>query len=190
MFRTASTIRAATTLLALLMSGATATAMAQTPQPSTDKMPQHPEGMKAMGDMPGMSSMMGGPHHVLAMAYRDNLVTFARAVKGRDSSPAAVNLDLVRPAVTEMRRSFNQMLEHHQAQMKAMSAPADSAMSGSMPHMETHLAALRTHLAALESEVGGRVPDPKKVSHHAAAIVEECAGMAMMPGKAEPHQMR
>ncbi len=189
MFKTVSTIRAAATLLALLMSGATATAMAQTPKPSADKMPQHPEGMKAMGDMPGMGSMMGGPHQVLAMAYRDNLVTFARAVREQDSSAKAVNLDLVRPAVTEMRRSFDQMLEHHQAQMKAMGARADSSMSGSMPHMETHLAALRMHLVELESEVKLGSPDPGKVSHHADAILEECAGMSMMPGKAEPHRM-
>ena len=190
MSTTTSTIRAAATLLALLMSGATTTGMAQTPKPSSDKMPQHPEGMKAMGDMPGMSSMMEGPHQVLAMAYRDNLVTFARAVRGRDSSAKAVNLDLVRPAVAEMRRSFDQMLQHHKAQMAMMGAPTDPAMAGKMPDMETHLTAIREHLAALESEVNTGTPDPTKISEHTSAILKQCAGMSPMPGKDDSQPMR
>ena len=172
---------AAAGLLALLTSGAAATAQAPTPPPA--KMPQHPEGMKGME---GMSSMMGGPHHVLAMAYRDNLATFARALQGQVARSKSVDLDLARPAVAEMRRSFDQMQQHHQAQMTMMAEHAKPPMSGSMQHMETHVSALSEHLTALEAELSAGTPDPKKVTGHTTEILKQVAGMPGMPVKAKP----
>ena len=128
--RTHSMLPAAAGLLALLMSGATTTGAVQATTPPPAKMPH--DGMKGMKDMPNakdkaamggmkdkmaMSGMMEGPHHALAMAYRDNLVTFAKALRGQVTHAKAVDLDLARPAVAGMRRSFDQMKEHHQAQM-------------------------------------------------------------------------
>ncbi len=177
-------VPAAATLLAFLMGGTAVTGMAQTPAP---KMPQHQEGMKGME---GMSGMMGGPHHVLAMAFRDNLATFGRALQGHVAKSTTVTLDLARPAVAEMRRSFDQMRLHHPAQMMMMAEHPDPAMSGTMQHMETHLTALGGHLAALESEVNVSTPDPKRVSEHTGAILKQCAEMSAMPAKAKPHQMK
>jgi hypothetical protein len=184
--RKQSMVPTAAGLLALLMSGATATGMAQTPPPPPGKMP-HQEGMQGM---PGMSGMMGGPHHVLAMAYRDNLATFARALQGQVTQSKTVDLDLARPAVAEMRRSFDQIQQHHQAQMTMMGDTTKTPMSGMMQHMETHLTALAEHLTALEAEVNAGTPDPKKVSEHTTEILKECAGMSAMPAKAKPHQMQ
>jgi len=182
-----SMIPAAASLLALLMCGATATVMAQTPTPSPTKMPQQQDSMKGMQ---GMSGMMEGPHHVLAMAYRDNLATFARALRGEVTQSKTVNLDLARPAVAEMRRSFDQMKQHHQAQMTMMGDQTKPAMSGTMQQMESHITALGKHLTALESEVNASTPDPKKVSEHTTEILKQCAGMSAMSGKAKPHQMK
>ena len=170
---------------ALLMVGATVTGIAQNPPPPPAKMPAHHEGMKGMQAMPAM----GGPHHVLAMAYRDNLATFARALGGQVTQAKTVNLDLAGPAVAEMRRSFEQMRQHHQAQMTMMGGRMDSTMSGMMQHMETHLAALGEHLAALESEVNGGTPDPKKVQERTTEILKQCTAMSAMPAKAKPPQM-
>ena len=160
------TIPAVASLLVLLMSGAAATGMAQTPAPA--KMPQHQEGMKGMR---GMSGMMGEPHHVLAMAYRDNLATFAQALRGQVNQSKTVNLDLARPAVAEMKRSFDQMQQHHQAQMAMMGDSPKPEMSEAMEHMKAHLTALDKHLSALESEVNAGTPDPEKVSEHASEIL-------------------
>jgi hypothetical protein len=178
---------AAAILLAAIMSGAIATTMAQTTTPSPAKMPQHQEPMKGMQ---GMSSMMEGPHHVLAMAYRDNLATFARALRAQVSQSKSVNLDLARPAVAEMRRSFDQMEQHHQAQMAMMGDQTKPAMSGMIQQMESHMTALGEHLTALESEVNASTPDPKKVSEHTTEILKQCADMPAMHGKAKPHQMK
>jgi hypothetical protein len=174
-----SMVPAAASLLALLMTGATVTAMAQTPTPPPT-MPPHQEGMK---DMQGMSGMMEGPHHVLAMAYMDNLATFARALGAQVTQSKTVNLDLARPAVAEMRRSLDQMKQHHQAQMTMMGDQTKPPMS---EMMETHLAALSEHLTALESEVNASTPDPKKVAEHTTEILKQCAGMSAMPANAKP----
>ena len=203
--------------LILLLSGAPATTWAQVPTSSPGKMPQHQAGMK---DMPGMRAMTGAPHHVLAMAYRDNLVTFARALQGQVTQSKPVNLDLARPAVAEMRRSLDQMQQHHQAQMalmgdqmmggKAMSdktmgdkTMGDKAMGGmmmgdktkpsmssTMQDMQSHLAALNEHLSALESVVNAGAPDAKAVSDHLTEILKQCAGMSAMSANAKPHHMK
>lgn len=184
MTRKHSMVPAAAGLLTLLMSGATATVMAQTPTPSPGKMPQHQEGMKSM------SGMMGGPHHVLAMGYRDNLATFARALRGHVTQSKTVNLDLARPAVAEMMRSFDQMKQHHRAHMMMMGDQTKPPKAGMMQQMETHLTTLSKHLTALESEVNASTPDPKKVSEHTTEILKHGAGMSAMPAKAKPHQMK
>lgn len=117
--------------LILLLSSATTLGLAQDPAPSPDKMPQHQAGMKEMKDMSGMESQ---PHHVLAMAYRANLETFARALLASSTKSKAVDVDLARPAVAEMRRSFDQMRQHHQAQMTTMGDKpmGDKPMGGMM----------------------------------------------------------
>ncbi|HEY3287240.1 MAG TPA: hypothetical protein VGJ96_08985 [Gemmatimonadaceae bacterium] len=191
--------------LILLLSGATATALAQAPSPSPDKMPQHQAGMREMKDMSGMESQ---PHHVLAMAYRANLETFARALLASSTKAKAVDVDIARPAVAEMRRSFEQMLQHHQAQMttmgdkpmsgmmmgdKMMGDKTKPPMSGTMQDMQSHLAALDEHLTALESAVNVGTPDAKVVSAHTTAILKQCDKMSAKPAKTAktaPHHMK
>jgi cytochrome c556 len=184
-----SLIPASAALLAVLMGGAATAGLAQTPAPPPGRKPQHQEAMKGMEHMPGMSAMMNMPHHVLAMAYRDNLVTFAKAVRGQIAQSKTVDVDLARPAVAEMRRSFDQLKQHTGAQMSIMSDSAKKAMAGMMQRMETHTGALAEHLSALESEVGGSMPDPGKVTEHTSEILKLCAAMSAMPAKAKPHTM-
>ncbi len=171
-------VAAATTLLIV---GATATGMAQAPTMAPGNMPEHKAGMH---DMPGMSAMMAGPHHTLAMAYHDNLATFARALQVAKSK--TVDLDLARPAVAEMRRSLDQMQQHHQAQMTMMGDSTKQAMSAMMQHMETHLTTVAGHLTGLESEVNAATPDRDKVMEHVTEILKECAAMSPMHPKAKP----
>ncbi len=178
--------------LALLLSVVIVPGVVAQRPASPARMSQHQDSTKDMKDMKGMhpGGMMGGPHQILAMAYRDNIAIFGRALRGHLASSATVNLDLARPAVAEMRRSFDQMKEHHQAQMMMADNPKP-ARSEPMQHMETHLTALGEHLTALESEINGAAPNPARASEHTDMILKECAGMSPMPAKATPpHQMR
>lgn len=177
------TIAATTTLTVLLITGQAATGSAQVPKPRMDTTHKHQPAKGHMMDMPGMTAMPMGPHHALAMAYRDNLTTFARALQGDVTRSKAVDLDLARPAVAEMRRSFDQMQTHHQAQMSTMSDQMKAPMMAMMQDMEKHLKAVGDHLAGLEADMKASTPDPVKVSEHTAAILTQCHGMMKMPAK-------
>lgn len=179
-------------LSALMMSAVAATAMAQTSPPSHDKMSQHQDdmqGMKGMKDMKGMSGMMVGPHHVLAMAYGDNLATFARALQGQVTRSKSVDLEMARPAVAEMTRSFDQMKQHHAAQMEMM-GDQSPPMAGMEQQHDTQVVSLGEHLTALQSEVSLGAPDPKKIAAHTTEILKLCARMSSMSGKSKTHSMK
>lgn len=114
------------------------------------------------------------------MAYRDNVATFARAIQRQATLAKAVDLDLARPAIAEMRRSFALIQLHHQAQMAAL---ADQ----STQQMGTRLAGLNEHLTALGSELNAGTPDPKKVAAHATEILHQCAGVSL-PAQSKPYR--
>lgn len=128
----------------------------------------------AAQDKKGMSHdhmmMAHEPHHVLAMAYHQNLAVFARALHEQTARDSSVNVEFSRAAVTEMRRSFDLMKQHHQSHMQTMSAEMHTKMSGMMQQMETHQAELNTQLTALEQEIKLPKPDAKKVSALAASV--------------------
>ena len=133
--------------------------------------------------------MAAEPHHVLAMAYHQNLLAFTKALQEQTARSSSVNVDFARAAVAEMRHSFDQMQQHHQAQKAMMADHMTPPMSETMQRMETQLTALGEHLTALESEVGAATPDPKKVSSHTSAVLKQCADMSAMHDTAKPHQM-
>ncbi len=179
-------IAAAITLTVLFNTGKAAPASAQVPKPMRDTTHAHPSAKGQMMDMPGMAAMPSGPHHALVMAYRDNLTTFTRALQGNVVRSKAVDLDLARPAVSEMRRSFDQMRTHHKAQMTMMHDQMQPPMMAMMQDMEQHLTAVGTHLTALEADLQVSTPDHAKVSVHTAAILTECDGMMKMPATGMP----
>ena len=120
------------------------------------------------------------PHHVLAMAYHQNLAAFAKALHEQASSAAPVNVDFARAAVTEMRRSFDLMKQQHQEHMQTMSAEMHTKMSGMMGKMETHQTELNTQITALEQEVQSTTPDAKKASALATSVHTNLDAMSKM----------
>ncbi len=189
-------ISTAAASLALLLGGAPTLGAAQSTTPPM-KTPPHQDGMSAMH---GTKNMMMGPHHALARAYGENLSTFARVVQRQASRSTSVDVDLARPAVVEMRRSFDQMQQHHTAHvsmmgdgmkstmgtnMKVMAGAGTKSMVAMMQQMETHLTSLTEHLTALETEVNASVPSPKSVLTHTDEILRHCATMSGMMKRAD-----
>ena len=195
-FRNNSILRASTALVTVMLVGVATPGLAQTTKTPPAKMPEHQDGMKDMKGMKGMKGMddmkgmMDGPHAMLAMAYRDNLMTFGRALKSQIAKSKTVDVDFARPATAEMRRSFDQMRTHHQAQSSMMGSNADAAMMGKMKDMDAHLVAVDQHLTALESEVKLATPDPKKVAEHVNEVLKQCEGMSTMHAKAKSSSMK
>lgn len=126
-----------------------------------------------------------GPHQALAMAYHESLAAFAKALQEQTARATTVDVDFARAAVTEMRRGFDQMKQHHDAHMKSMSAEMHTQMMGMMKPMETHQTELNTQLTALEKEVQSTKPDAKRVSALATSVTAHLGAMAKMhPAKA------
>ena len=134
--------------------------------------------------------MANETHHILAMAYHQNLATFAKALHEQTAGASSVDVEFARAAVTEMRRSFDQMKQHHQEHMKTMSADTHTKMSGMMQKMETHQTEVNTQLSALEQEVQSATPDAKKVSTLAASIHTHCDAMSKMNQGDHEHEMK
>lgn len=157
--------------------------MPSSSKPSQGTMPQHQHGMM------DMSAMKQEPHHVLAMAYKDNLVNFAKALHHHAAMAKTVNAEFARAAVAEMRRSFDQTQQHHQAHMKTMDEKMKAQMADMMKQMDAHHAAIQEHLTALDKEVQTSAPDSKSISTHVAELLKHCEGMSKMHGGAMDHKM-
>ena len=173
----------------LIVSGAAAisqqghSGMPQSSKQPEGKMPQHQQGMM------DMSAMKQEPHHLLAMAYKGNLVNFAKALRHQAAEAKTVNPEFARAAVAEMRRSFDQMLEHHQDHMKAMDEQMKSRMADMMKQMDAHHSAIQEHVAALDKEVQTSAPAPKSIAMHVAEILKHCDGMSKMQAGTMKHKM-
>ena len=147
---------------------------------------QHSKQSRGMMDM---SAMMQEPHHVLAMAYKDNLVNFAKALRHHAVEAKAVSPDFARPAVAEMKRSFDQMQQHRQDHMKTMDEKMKAQMSDKTKQMDAHHLAIQEHLVALDKEVHTSAPDAKSISSNISELLKQCDGMAKMHGGAMDHKM-
>ena len=181
--RTVSTISMIVTLGAV-------SSMAATPKQADPATKAAMQGKMEMSH--GHMMMATAPHHVLAMAYHENLVVFAKALHEQAASEGPLNIDFARTAVSEMRRSFDQMKQHHQEHMAGMSARMDAKkdgmmgakkggmMSGMKEKMQAHQADMNTRLTALEQEVHSASPDAKKVSILADSVHTHLAEMSRM----------
>lgn len=167
----------------LIVSALAATSQQKPGEMPHGKMAQHQEGRM------GMSAMKQEPHHLLAMAYKDNLVSFAKALRHQATLGATVNPAFARAAVAEMKRSFDQMQEHHQDHMKTMDETMKAQMADKIKQMDAHHSAIQQSLAALDKETQTSAPDSKSIAKYVAEILKHCDGMAKMHGGAMGHKM-
>lgn len=165
-------------------------ATAQSHDHSTTKTPAHPETHAQKEMSHDHEKMTNEPHHVLAMAYHRNLATFATALHEQSVPAGPVNVTFARTAVTEMRRSFVQMKQHHQDHMKTMTTDMHAKMSEMMTKMEKHQMELNTQLSALELEVQLASPNAKQVSSLAASIHAHLEAMSKMHQECQAGQMK
>ena len=176
-------ILAVISLTILITSGVAATSQQKQGEMPKGQMPQHQQGMM------DMSAMKQEPHHLLAMAYKDNLVNFAKALRQEAVEPKTVNPEFARAAVAEMKRSFDQMQQHHQDHMKTMDEKMKVQMADSMKQMDAHHSAIQGFLAALDKEVQTSAPDSKSISKYVAEILKHCDGMSKMHAGTMEHKM-
>ncbi len=182
-----------TKVIATIVMALTLGALSGTPAiAQTNKGQAHSttQGKKGMSHDRMVMAMANEPHHVLAMAYHQNLATFAKALHEQTARASSVNVKFARAAVAEMRRSYDQMNAHHQEHMQTMSAEVKTKMSGMMKQMETHRSELNAQLMALEQEVQSATADPKKVSTLAASVLTHLDAMSKMHQGSQGSKMK
>lgn len=125
-----------------------------------------------------MSSMMNEPYLVLAMAYMQNIGTFAKTLHNQAEGSSPPNAKFARAAVAEIKRSLDQMEEHHGEHMKMMSEEMRSHMASMMKHMEMHPSMLKDAVSALEKDVRADQPDSKQVAADSANALKHLDEMS------------
>ena len=173
-------------IVALTMFGAT-NAPAQTGQQHQpgDKKASTQAGKKAIAhtnhDMSEMdkSGMMNEPHHVLAMAYKQTVETFAKALRDQ-AQGSALSTDFARAAVAEISRSLDSAYEHHQEHVKTMSVEARSNMAALIKEMDLHCSKLKAAVSALEKDVRDYTLDSKQIAADSAEVLKRLDDMSKM----------
>lgn len=151
-------------------------------QQEQSEMPKGKMSMNQSGMM-DMSAMMQEPHHQLAMAYKANLVNFAKALQHEANQTKPIDPEFARAAIAEMKRSFDQMEQHHQDHMEAMDDKMKPQMSDMMKEMATRNLAIKEDLNALNKEAQTSAPDSKSISKYVDEILKNCESMSKMHGE-------
>ena len=178
--------KAYTTILAViaLMLFSAVGALAQTehqhdatkPSPSMQSKKPMQHDMSKMD----MSKMMNEPRHALAMAYMQTIGTFAKTLHDQAEGSSPLNALFARAAVAEIKRSLDQMEEHHGEHMKMMSEEMRSHMAAMMKDMEMHRSMLKDAVSALEKDVKADQPDSKQVAADSANVLKHLDEMSKM----------
>jgi hypothetical protein len=124
--------------------------------------------------------MANEPNCVLATAYHQSLLVFAKALNQQTVGTAPMNVSFARDAVTEMRRSFDMMKKYNEEYMETVSAEVRTTMTPVMKDLETHRADLNVQLKALEKEVALDAPDAKKIAGLTTAVEAQLDQMSKL----------
>ncbi len=137
-----------------------------------------------------MSSMMNQPHAALAMAYRQNIVTFGKTLHSQAKGGGPLDLSLARTAVAEIRRGFDQMEAHHGEHAKTMNDDMRARMAARMKDMDTHRAMLRDAVVALENDVRAAQPDARQIAGDSANLLKHLDAMSKMHDARKGKEMK
>ena len=137
---------------------------------------------KMTKDAMDMAEMKKSPHHVLMMAYQQNELTFAKALRDMTKNGKLEDVALARNAFAEIKRSMEKMDGIHQTHMASMSAEMRAKMEPMMakmkPKMDADKAAMKEHIDALEKALQTDAPDGLVVQKHAAELVLQLEKMS------------
>lgn len=167
------------TTLALLLSLKAGSLMAQE-KTEKQKNPAQAEKMQKMSEMKE-------PHQLLAMAYRQNILNFARTLRELLAANESPNPEFARMAAAEIKRNFEQLEKHHEQHLQKMTANEEmrAKMSEMMKQMQPKHARLRETVAELERLAQSDAPDAKQM----LAKTDELIGqMEMMPKREGKHE--
>ena len=154
-------------------------------QHGTQKPPAHTDKQSEMD----MSAMMNEPHHLLAIAYVQNISAFAATLHMQAGQAKALDADFARAVASEIRRSFDSMQQHLQESKNSMPADMQSHMGMMLQGADEHITQIRQHLTQLEKDVQADTLNSKSIAEHAAQIHTHADAMSKSHGGHEGHKM-
>ncbi len=138
-------------------------------------------GMKM--DMPMMMKMMmKSPHHKLMTAYMKSMSAFAISLRDQAMKPEAIDAEVARATVAELRHGLDAMEALHQKHMQSMSPEMQAKMKMMMEKMGKDSARMKDEVSALETAVQADKPDSAQVTAHANALLKHLGMMSKMHG--------
>jgi hypothetical protein len=130
-----------------------------------------------------MKEMMSDPNHALAMAYRHNLISFARALKMTAEEGETVPPEIARTAVEEMKRSVDGLERQHSKTLASMPEEKRKRLGDLPVLMERHVADIKAGIEQLDKLVKKDTIPSDAVLTDLRQLVQACnAGMKGMPG--------
>ena len=135
--------------------------------------------MMKKGDMDMMAQMHKGAHHAVMMAYRQNVLTFAKTLRDMAKGDKLEDAELARGAFAEIKRGMEKMDGIHQAHLNKMSAEMREKMKPMMEKMQADQALVKEHILALEKALQAGAPDAREVEKHASELVAQLEKMKM-----------
>ncbi len=124
-----------------------------------------------------MMAMHKSPHHTVMMAYRHNVLTFAKSLRDMSAGGKLEDVELARNAFAEIKHSMEKMDEIHQSQMGKMKPEMMTMMKPMMEKMQAEQAIVKGHILELEKALQVATPNAMDVNKHAAALVMQLEKM-------------
>lgn len=173
-------------IIALMMFGGTAALAQSRTQPRyADQAASAQAGKKQQGRvnhdilMRDVSTMTNEPHHVLALAFMQNLATFAKTLSDQAQGETPLSADFARAAVSEIRRNFDEANTHHQEHVKAMRPGRPSRMSA-MTDMDMRDSPLRAAIDTLDKDVQNYTLNSRQIATDCAVVLKRLDEMTKL----------
>ncbi len=132
---------------------------------------------KMKSESMAMAGMKNSPHHSVMMAYRQNVLTFAKTLRDMSKSAQLEDAGLAREAFAEIKRGMERMNEIHQSHAGKMSAEMRDKMKPMMEKMQAGRAAKSEHVLALGRALEAATPNARELEIHANALVSQLEKM-------------
>jgi len=124
-----------------------------------------------------MSDITSEPHQVLAMAFMQNIETFAKVLSEQAQGSRPLSADFARAAVAEIIRNFDEANTHHQEHVKTMRPGRPSRMSG-LSEMGMRDSKLKTAIDTLEKDVQDYTLNLKQIAADCADLLKHLDEMS------------
>lgn len=120
-----------------------------------------------------ISEMNEGPHHAMMLPYQQNMVNFAKALRGLAKESRTWDADFARTAAAEIKRGAERIDEIHRKHMDTKSAEMREKMKPMMEEMKKERAELNEQILALEKAAASNTLNAKEIEIRTAAIITE-----------------